>query len=281
MTRLAYLSVSLLSIGCSTYVGPHHPYAPLFNAGGQVDVAVGVGSTWTSVVDFGVRAAVAPIDSLVVTAAASIDPLDTGNGSTHYGAELGVGTFAVSADALRAELIAGTGAGWGSGRYVNEDSSAEIAGPYLRPFAQGAIAGHWGIFTGGAGLRIASTIADIRATVISPGDSPAETGWNALVSFELFGTVRFDIDTLYIDITGGGSAQVGEITVGPLGNVFGALYVGARFQAWGAAPQPPVEPLRVPERDLEPPPTAREAPPRGSDEPGEDPTPTDALADPD
>ncbi|MEC7523591.1 MAG: hypothetical protein VYE22_27160 [Myxococcota bacterium] len=236
MLRHGLLLWLLALSGCSNFAGPHHPYAPLLDRGGQVDVAAGVGLVHSAGVTFTGRAAVAPVDGFVITAAAHLDPIDLGDGTRQYAGELGLGAFAMGDDALRAELLAGVGGGYAYGRWNGEDGDEGLEGPYARPFLQGTLAGRWGVVTWGGGLRLGVTVADLTVTPIDPGGDLATPGLGAQVSLDPFTTVRLDFGALHVDLTGGGAVAFGERTVGQMGNVHVALTVGARFSAWGEAP---------------------------------------------
>lgn len=238
----------LVLCGCSSYGGPHHPYAPLLNAAGQIDVAVTAGASAPSAPTFAAHVAIAPVDHLVITGGFDTAPPDQAH--QRVSGELAAGVFAARDPRIRAEVLAGVGAGWSLGEQVNEDETISLEGPYVRPFVQGFLGGVWGgFFTWGGGLRGGATVAFLDE--LSSEDPPGDVMQNRRIAFNVdpFTSFRFRFDVFEIDITGGGGLQSGQNL--SLVNIHASLTLRLVFQAWGDAPPrgyAPVEPAPEPPR---------------------------------
>ena len=240
-------------------------------------MAVGVGASGSAAPTLAAHAAIAPVDHFVIEASADVDPVDEGNGTLHGAGELGLGVFAVGDPRLRAELIAGVGGGYGNGTWYGECDDFALEGPYVRPFAQGAIAAVYDFFTFGGGLRLAVTFTDLQVTRLDPGSDLLSGGFNAQGHIDPFLTMRFRHEIFEVDLTGGTSFSYGNAIVGSVFNAFGALTVRLQFQVWGGGTAERIEePESDPDHELptEAPEPTR-AQPTGPD-PGPSVAPTEA-----
>lgn len=226
---------SAAALGCSNYAQPHQPYAPLLDRGGQVDLAASVGLTDQTAPTFSAHAAVSPIDHLVVTAGLDADPLrDQPDETSHVAGELGAGAFVVGEPHLRASVIAGTGAGYGTGRYRPEDNDDLLMeGPYVRPFVQGTIAGVYEFFAWGGGVRLGTTCAWLTFTPGADGVVWFDDGQYAQGHLDLFTMLRVRHQALIVELSAGASyGFVGDEVVGAALGAYGALTVHAQLEAW-------------------------------------------------
>lgn len=232
--RLLAGCLGLASLACSNYAKPHHPYAPLFERAGQIDVAVSAGPSGEGLVTFAGHAAIAPVDNLQIVAGVDFDPIQESNRTRHVAGELGVGGFVTGEGRLRAEGVLGIGGGWGSGVMRAEDDGPwGIAGPYARPFLQGVLGGVFDFFTFGGGLRIAATFADLHTYDTEGSDFPYGDGPAGQVHLDPFTTLRFRHEHLIVEVAAGASFSFGASTVGAPFNGYGALTLHLLFDAWG------------------------------------------------
>ncbi len=237
----------LFATGCSNYAKPHHPYAPLFERAGQIDVAVSAGPSGRAPVSFAGHAAVAPVDHLQIVAGVDFDPIRESNRTRHVAGELGIGGFVMGEGRLRAELVGGLGGGWASGENEEEDDGPwGVVGPYVRPFVQGVVGGVFDFFTFGGGLRIAATFAHLRTYDTASSDYPYGDGPAEQVHIDPYTTLRFRYELLIVEVAAGASFSFGDSIVGAPIYGYGALTLHFHFDAWA----PPTDDEPTPAEDL-------------------------------
>lgn len=237
MRTIPFLGAALLGVaGCTSYIAPHHVYAPLFDHEGQVDFNVRAGSGTTGGAAVSANAGYAIIDSFSIVGGVDLNfGRDT---ARHYGGHVGLGTF-VREDVFRLEAIAGAYAGWAEGRGIGYTASStyfyQLSGGYAMPYGQVMIGFERGHFELAAGLRLSGFASDVTITpepAAPPRDTPRD-GYERLY-IEPVLNVRFPIDFFRIDVqTGWPIVAYGDVSpadLAPETQVMWYFAVGVGFQ---------------------------------------------------
>lgn len=210
MTRLhsplAACLTALLSVGCaaSQITPTHAPRAPMFDHAGQVRVSGGAGISAVHGPMLAADVAIAPVDGFAMMAGVDADPSGE---TTHVAGDLAVGAFLPRHRWMRLEgyvgLAAGYATGWGEFFRPGATtlSTADLSGPYLRPYAQVV----WGVelpyFEAGVGARLSASLMEVHGAPRDGGPS-FRSGYERGV-FSPFATVAFVYEAFRLELVPG------------------------------------------------------------------------------